>query len=208
MKKKGPAAEVDGLLVTKDVPDELILLPALDTGVIKIRIVGDSPLVVHKWSEKAKKAIRDKQAQKASLGREKRNPKLEYEQSLYRLEAGGFGFPAIAFKKAAVTACTSLGRNVITKVSARQSHRIVGQMVLIKGKPKMREDVVRVANGNPDLRYRGEFWPWSTELTIRYNKRVISAEQLVNLYNLAGFGVGVGEGRVERDMDWGTFHVA
>jgi hypothetical protein len=33
----------------------------------------------------------------------------------------------------------------------------------------MREDMVRVSNGAPDIRYRGEFPQWEAELAIEYN---------------------------------------
>jgi hypothetical protein len=72
----------------------------------------------------------------------------------------------------------------------------------------MREDAVKVGMGTADLRYRGEFWPWHARVLVRYNARVLSAEQILNLINHAGFGVGVGEWRPERDGLNGVFHVA
>ena len=34
-----------------------ILLPELKRSTVQIKIVGDSPLIVHRWSEKAKKEM-------------------------------------------------------------------------------------------------------------------------------------------------------
>ena len=34
-----------------------IAIPPIDVRVTTIKVVGDSPLIVHKWSEKAKKEI-------------------------------------------------------------------------------------------------------------------------------------------------------
>ena len=67
--------------------------------------------------------------------------------------------------------------------------------------------MVRVGMGTADLRYRGAFSSWSTELQVRYNADIISAEQLVHLFNTAGFAVGIGEWRPEKDGSWGMFHV-
>jgi hypothetical protein len=53
--------------------------------------------------------------------------------------------------------------------------------------------MVRVGMGTADIRYRGEFKTWSATVTVRYNARVLSADQVVNLFNTAGFAVGVGE---------------
>lgn len=112
----------------------------------------------------------------------------------------------IAFKAAAVTACTSIGG--ITKVAARQAFHVEGEMALIEGsEPRMRQDMVRVGMGTADIRYRGEFFPWFTTLTIQFNNRFMSAEQILNMLNTAGFGVGVGEWRPEKDGQYGRFHV-
>lgn len=40
---------------------EVITIPAIDIRTATITIKGDSPLIVHKWSEKAKKMMLDKQ---------------------------------------------------------------------------------------------------------------------------------------------------
>lgn len=188
-------------------PAGTIHLPKLDIGVITLRIVGDSPLIVHRFSEKARKMMLDKQTGRASAGRAKKVPEEDYQSSLYRTPDGKFGFPAVAFKNCAVSACTSLGRQVITKVAARQSFHVVGELVEIVGEPRMREDIVRLQSGVCDIRHRGEFPEWSTELTVRFNRRVISTEQLANLLSTAGFAVGVGEWRPEKGGSYGCFHV-
>jgi hypothetical protein len=196
-----------------------IELPPLNIETLSVPLVGDSSLIVHAWSEKAIKAMADKQQKKASAGREAKDPWAEFCGSMYWLdgkpekpteqdvETARFGFPAIAFKAAAVTACTSIGG--ITKIAARQAFHVEGEFVEIKGPPpSMREDVCRVGMGVADLRYRGEFSPWSVDLTVKFNANLMSAAQVVNLFQTAGFAVGVGEWRPERDGPHGRFHVA
>jgi hypothetical protein len=61
--------------------------------------------------------------------------------------------------------------------------------------------------GTADLRYRAEFKKWKTTLTIRYNSRAISAEQITNMFQNAGFAIGVGEWRPQKDGRNGMFHV-
>ena len=46
-------------MATKTTNEQVITIPALDIRTATIKIVGDSPLIVHKWSEKAKKEIGD-----------------------------------------------------------------------------------------------------------------------------------------------------
>jgi hypothetical protein len=192
---------------TKPPVSAKIELPRLDIRFMELTIVGDSGLICHRWSEKAKKQMLDKQMGKASAGKEPKDPDEDYRSSLYPLPDGGYGFPAIAFKCAAVEACTSLGKSV-TKVAARQAFHVVGELVRIEGEPKMREDMVRLNPGTADIRYRAEFEEWTTTLKLRYNSRVLSGEQVVNLFNTAGFAVGVGEWRPERNGMHGMFHTS
>lgn len=51
-----------------------IELPALKIEQITLMLIGDSPLIVHAWSEKAKKQMLDKQMKKATSGKEAKNP--------------------------------------------------------------------------------------------------------------------------------------
>lgn len=188
-----------------------IELPPLNTKRIEVTLVGDTPLIMHKWSEKAKKEMLAKQMKKAKLAKEAKDPNRDFLESIYILSENGkqrtYGFPVIAFKAAAVTACTSIGG--ITKVQARQAFHIDGEFAVIEGsEPKMREDMVRIGMGTADIRYRGEFFPWFTTLTITHNANVMSPEQILNMLNTAGFGVGIGEWRPERDGQYGRFHVA
>lgn len=186
-------------------------LPPLNIQRIDVTLVGDTPLIMHRWSEKAKKEMLDKQMKKAKLAKAAKNPEQDFWDSIYIIGEQGkkktYGFPVIGFKASAVTACTSIGG--ITKVQARQAFHIDGEFAVIEGsQPKMREDMVRVGMGTADIRYRGEFFPWWTTLTIAHNANVMSAEQILNMLNTAGFGVGVGEWRPEKDGQFGRFHVA
>ena len=179
----------------------------LDIREFTIIIVGDSPLICHAWSEKAKKSIRDKQQKKAATKKETRDPEAEFKSSLYPMPDGhGFGFPAVAFKSAAVDACSHV--DGITKVVARGAFHINEALLKIEGdEPTMREDMVRLAMGVADLRFRGEFKQWKVTIPLRYNASVISTEQIVNLFNTGGFAVGIGEMRPARNGSFGMFHV-
>lgn len=190
---------------TKTKAPEVIALPALNLQHIKLRLVGDSPLICHAWSEKAKKQMLDAQMKKAKQAKEAKDPQRDYLDSLYHLPGGGYGFPAVAFKAAAVDACSHVAG--VTKVEARGAFHIIGDMVRLIGEPNPREDMVRVGMGTADIRYRGEFREWAAEIALRYNANVLSAEQIVNLFNTAGFAIGVGEWRPQRDGSFGMFHV-
>lgn len=195
-----------------------MLLPKLEVAHLGLKLIGDSPLVTHAWSEKAKKQMLDKQMKKAKAAKEAKDPFVDFVDSLYWLskkpakptdadvKKGEFGLPAISFKKCAVDACTFV--DGVTKVESRGAFHVQGEYVKIIGQPpKMRQDMVRIAMGTSDIRYRGEFWPWSVEIDVRYNSAHLSPEQIVHLFNVAGFSVGVGENRPQRNGSWGMFHV-
>lgn len=52
-------------MVKKQTETTVVEIPAINIKTAEINLVGDSPLIVHKWSEKAKKEILDKQMKKA-----------------------------------------------------------------------------------------------------------------------------------------------
>lgn len=196
-----------------------IELPPLNIQTFDVPIIGDGPLIVHAWSRKAREQMLAKQMKKATAGKTAKDPWQDFCESLYWLDDmpekptedevtnGRFGFPSVAFKSAAITAVTTIGS--MTKVMARQCFHIVGEMIEILGPPpSMREDMVRVGMGTADIRHRGEFQPWGAILRVQHNANVLSAEQVISLFEAGGFGVGVGEWRPERDGVAGRFHVA
>lgn len=186
---------------------QAIVIPPISVRRLELKLVGDSPLIVHKWSEKAKKEMLDKQMGKAKSGKKAaKDPEQDYRDSLYLHPDGGYGFPAVAFKAAAVSACRFVDGMKMTE--ARGAFHVIGELVQIEGEPTMREDMVRVGMGAADIRYRGEFREWSATVSIAYNTGVFTPEQIVNLFNQGGFGVGVGEWRPEKDGPYGRFHVA
>lgn len=192
-------------MVRQRTPTAAIELPQMDIRELRFRLIGDSPLISHRWSEKAREQMLAKQMKKAKLGKEAKDPERDYKESLYVHPDGGYGFPAVAFKSAAITACSQV--DGLTKVLSRSAFHIPGELVKIEGEPRMREDMVRVGMGTADIRYRGEFPDWSCEIQLRYNATALSAEQILNLFRIAGFGVGVGEWRPERNGSYGMFHV-
>ncbi len=192
---------------TKPVKEETIEIPRIEIGYLEIQLIGDSPLIMHKWSEKAKKEMLDKQMKVAKKGREAKDPEQDFRDCIYHHPDGGYGFPSVAFKNAAVSACRFTDGTKMTV--ARGAFHVENEFVKIEGaEPIPREDMVRVGMGTADIRYRAEFQGWRATVRLAYNKHALSREQIVNLFNLAGFGVGIGEWRPEKDGQFGRFHVA
>ena len=60
-----------------------VVLPPLQIETVNVTLIGDTPLIVHRWSEKAKKQMLDKQMKKASAGKEAKDPERDFRESLY-----------------------------------------------------------------------------------------------------------------------------
>lgn len=205
---------------SKDVSFEI---PAFNFPTLEVKVVGVTPLACNCFPEKLKMQMREKRQvdtsvqedpgnKKGRKSRDARDFKQEYEDSLYPLPGGSFGFPAIAFKKAIVGACRQASNldmtlaNRIIFVKAPFDSRGFG-CVKIDGKPAMKEVIVRLAGieRHPDLRYRGEFFPWSAKLQIEFNASMIKKEGILNLLQYAGKCEGVGEQRPSSRKSTGDF---
>ena len=209
----------------------IIEIKPLNIVTTTVRIEGDTPLIMHSWSEKAKRMILDKQMKKTkSSAKEAKNPVEDFIESIYWIEGkpseytedafedackngARFGFPVTAIKQATIS---SAYRNGITKdmASLRGAFFIAGEgselLAEVKGcTPTMREDMVRVGMGVADIRFRGEFANWYMDLQVSYNANgTYTLDQIINLINVGGFSCGIGEWRPEKDGNYCMYHVA
>lgn len=217
-------------MATKKTSTEVLEIRPIEIRKTTVRIVGDTPLIMHAWSEKAKREMLEKQMKTTkSKAREAKCPVADFIHSMYWLtpmpeemtedgfyraigDGARFGFPVTAFKQAAISAAFRLGWTK-DKMSMRGVFFIDGdenQMIEIHSDPPvMREDMVKVGMGTADIRYRGEFRNWWADLEISFNVNgQYTLEQIINVVNAGGYACGVGEWRPERDGQFGMFHVA
>lgn len=213
----------------------------------RIKIVGDTPLLVHAWSEKVKKELlanmQMTKLEKKAKDHERKDPFADFVEAAYwvtdmpevrglppeeqiakferAIEDGAqFGFPTIAFKKSAVMAAKSAGIITNMKLMSRLFHvnainsthkgsSLELAILNIEEPPELSEDVVQV--GFPkkaDLRYRPCFRKWSVELELTLIKTgMFTMEDIINAIDMSGFMNGVGEWRIERDGEFGSYHV-
>lgn len=208
--------------------EEVVEIRPLDIREVKIKIVGDSPLIVHAWSEKCKRQMLEAQMKATKTkAKEIRDPYDDFINSMYwitekpesTIEAfesavsngAMWGFPAAAIKMAGNAAAYRLGwcKN---QMGLRGSYFLkseYGDLARIEGcVPEMREDMVRIGMGSADLRYRAEFNNWHMNLILEYNASGdMTLEQIVNVLNAGGYTCGIGEWRPERDGSNGRYHI-
>ncbi len=202
-----------------------IAIPVMKMGWCSIEIIGTSDLLVHRFSEKARKQMEDKQQKVATTAKEKRNPEEDYFQSMYvlsgdpRNDSKGVtsekckaihGMPCGGIRKAMIRAGKSCGA-VMTDL--RGAFFVEGDgfcdgtsMVKLDFDRVERFDApVTLQGSTRDMRYRARYVGWRCLLKFKFNASAIGIAQLVNLLRVAGFGVGVCEWRPECDGELGCF---
>lgn len=196
-----------------------IKIPPINTREVVIRVEELSPLIMNKFSEKAKQMIADKQQHKAKGVRPAKDPQELFENSLYVVagredwaieQQGRYYLPGVCFKKCAVDACRVLGRKEMPMTKARVGFFVVGDPILEFETISMREDMVRNATGVADIRYRGQFDGWACELLVSYNSDAFSLDQIIELFVHGGYSNGVGDYRpsAPKGGEYGRFRVA
>ena len=203
---------------------EEIELKPIKLKEIKVTIKGTTPLIVNNFNEKSKQQIIDNQMKKTKV-KEPRNPIEDFIRANYWLtempteftseefektlkKGAKFGFPAKGIK---ASIASGAYRNGMTKdkVSIYGAFLIPEEFVEINYKEiVMREDYVRIAHGATDVRFRPQFNDWSMTFTIQYNANgIYSLEQIINFINVGGFSCGLGEMRIEKGGNFGSYIV-
>ena len=209
--------------VAKELSKELTI-SAPNLQVVKLGIRGTAPLVMNRFSEKAKATMRSTQEEGSrSRKGKKREPKdfeQQYKDSLHVSQDGWYGIPAPAFRAAMVSACRVAG---FAMTRAKLSVFVIADgfeeadgtplVKIRKGKPRHVEHVVRLQGTTTDIRARGMFDPgWEAIVQIQYDADQFSELDVANLMMRVGMQVGLLEGRPDSKSStgqgWGTFELA
>jgi hypothetical protein len=196
-----------------------IIVPPLNFVTIELKIVGVTSLICNRFQKKMADHLPDAETprpdspmasvprkQKRGSARPVRNLDDDVLESLYPLPEGGYGFPAIAFKRAIVGACRQIGEldmklaNRIIFVHSTHEVIIDGfttQCIKINGTPRLRKDIGRNSGmtRSPRTCCRGEFMPWGATLRIEFNANMLTHEGVFHLVQYGGKCEGVGEQR-------------
>ena len=182
---------------------DAIPIPGIQLGVMRVHIKGLSDLIVHAWSEKAKREMADKQQHIATAPRGAKVPENDFEACKYKDDHGRDCLLACAIKKAIVAAARVDDTKKMTEL--RQSIFVRGERIPIEySECEMREDMVRIS-GKADVRYRPAYKNWSATIEIEWLISQLSAGQVLNLLQLAGFSVGIHDWRPEKSGEFGRF---
>lgn len=190
----------------------VIEVPEVKLGSLTVTIKGETPLITNRFGDAALKQMENAQQGAAKMKKQPRKPEDEFRDKLYVIDAEHhiYGFPAAGVKKALVSAGGRFADEQMTVLRGAVS--ILGDILAIEtdgAEPVMRSDPVRLAGPGrvASVAYRPGFWPWRIRVPVVFNTSVIGEAQVVNLFNIAGFSVGIGDWRPERSGTFGQFQV-
>jgi len=186
----------------------------------KFDIVGLAPLVMNKFSQKAREQMmKDQEAGHKKKKGEKKEPKdfnACYEGAIHRSTDGWIGMPCAAFRNAMISACRLVGfKMTLTKLAVFIEPDGFDEdegtpLIKIGGEPRKFESYVRNVKGI-DIRIRPQFLKWSARISVRFDADTFSFDDIANLMMRAGLQVGIGEGRPDSKMSagqgWGLFSI-
>ncbi len=188
----------------------------------KFELIGDAPLVVHRFSSKTKNEMLQKAEGGKSSGSKKKREAQDsdkvYEESKYISTEGWEGFNASAIRAAMISACRLVGfKMTLAKMSlfvmADGWDAKEPQIPLIKiyGKGIRQDDMARVETGQPYVTIRTAYHSWKAIVNIRWDADQFSIQDVSNLLMRVGMQVGICEGRPDSKnsagMGWGLFHL-
>ena len=200
---------------------EKVEIPAPKFRIAEINIVGAAPLVINKFSRKAREQIiaTQKEGSRAT-GKKKREPKNfdeVYSGAMHLTHEGWSGVPAGAFRNAMISACRTVGYKMThAKLAAfvlADGYDVDDETPLIRifGEPQRHTTYARNDNGSVDIRVRPMWKHWKMTVRVRYDGDMFSHNDIINLMMRVGQQVGIGEGRPDSKnsagMGWGLFDI-
>jgi hypothetical protein len=179
-------------------------IPRIKQGVVEVFVLGVTPLIFNRASEKVKRELllpRGRLNTAARAANLKHDPISEYRASVYRIRGDNptrLGMPSTAFKGAMRTAALRLPGVARTEVD--QLIYVEGYTISVFGTPQLKMDMVRMADRNrtPDIRTRAVLPEWCCKIAIRHTLPLITAQSAANLLAGGGMVAGVGDFRQEK----------
>jgi hypothetical protein len=177
----------------------------VSTGKLDCFIVGTSPIILNRMSQKAMHELLLPKGKKTAVEKAttlKHRPLDEYRASAYTLKDDDaptlLAVLSTAFKGALRSA--ALDMPGAKKSQIGRLTYVEGEYVGIFGEPKLFMSVTRSADMNktPDVRTRAIVPKWACHLTVTFVQPLIRNQAVANLLAAAGITIGVGDWRPEK----------
>lgn len=186
----------------------------LRMGRVKACILGNTPMIMHRFSQKAWHELLLPKAKANRAEREenlKHDPIGEFRGALYmnrnEREPAAIHVPAGSFQAALASAALDLPG--ASKSQIKRLTTVTSVQVNLFGTPRMAMHMVRSSDmaRTPDVRTRPIFDEWACGVEIEFVESLIKAGQVINLLNAAGTIVGIGDWRPQKGGSFGKFKV-
>lgn len=188
----------------------------VQNGRLSLAIVGTTPLICNRVSEKAKRELVLPKGRKTAADKAqtlKHDPLAEFRASPYMLRDDTaptlLGALAVWFKKAAMTAALDLPGAQKSQIG--RLVRAEGERVPLYGVPQLLMAVTRSADMNrtPDIRTRAIIPHWAVLLDVTFAKPALREKAILNLFAAAGLYGGAGDWRTQKGSgNYGSWRLA
>lgn len=184
-----------------------------DVGKVDFCILGKTPIILNRMSEKAKHELLMPKGRKTAADKArslKHNPYEEFRSSPYTNSDKNaetyIEHLATAFK----AAIRGAGVDVpgATKAQLGRLMWVEGERISIYGAPRLFMSVTRSADMNrtPDVRTRAIIANWACRLSVSFIQPMLNVKTVANLLAAAGLTQGVGDWRPEKGSgNYGQF---
>lgn len=195
--------------------EETVEIQELHTRRVTYCIVGETPLIMNRFSEKARQemllpAPKKNKAEKASSL--KHDPVLEFRSGIYMTRDANaptaVHLPTNAFHKAVGQAAIDIpgqAKSVMLRLTS-----VCTATVNLYGNPSLFCRMVRSSgmNAAPDIRTRPIFAEWACEIEFQIVSNLVKEAQVTNLLAAAGTIVGMCDWRPQKGGSYGRFRLA
>ena len=201
--------------------EDIINIRPVEIGRARVHIVGDGTLCLNKMNNRNKRTLTDQRKDKAksmevpnewediitAIHWRDGDPTEFTEESLIDcLKNNAPCITAFGLKKSWGQAVV---RNEIDSYATKFDNAVnitaVNNLVPVSfSDHSVDEKLMSPKRGAPVLVRLNLFSGWSADIDISYTANVYSLDQIVNIINLAGFGLGIGSGRTS---GYGRYHV-
>ena len=197
-----------------------IKAPNLQTAVFEV--VGDAPLVVHRFSRKVQAGLLKTMAEGSTAKKGKTREPIDtddlYNDARYYSSDGWDGFNASAVRNSLISACRLCGfkmtlakLSVFVKPDGWDKLEPHISLIRIYGAPRKLAIRSRVETGQAYMTVRPCYDDWSAKITIQFDADQFTLTDVTNLLARVGAQVGWCEGRPDSKnsagMGWGTFYI-
>lgn len=196
-----------------------IFVADVQRGEATFYLLGKTPLIMNRMSEKARRQLLLPPLPKNSAEKRstlKHNPFREFTDAPYRLRSDDsptlLGFPASAFKGAMSTAAIDLPGTAKAQIGRLVYVEAGGDSNLIPifGEPQLLMSITRNAgmNKTPDVRTRVIIPRWAAVIKVGFTMPILKGTEIMKLLIAAGMTAGIGDWRPEKGKgDFGQFVV-